>query len=548
MILFEMRLRGLWNDLKRRPTRYVFGWVFLALVYWGILSATRYGVSFIDQYPAIGTIADAVMQRALESLFIMLALGVAFSVLTTAITTLYSSSDLPFLLSLPVQPERVFYLKVTETYLNSALLPAVFTIPVLVGLGLERSAPLLYYPLAIFSLLALYALPVAFGSFIALILMRVAPAGRVKEISTALSVILAAGLIFALRALRPEQLATMTPEAFEDLLTRFANLNIAWLPTGWTSAAVWGALEGKLTPSAFLLAGIALVALFMVARLAAFAYRDGWIRALDSGTPKLERKAKPLSWWEKPYHWFGRGGSVMIKDNRLLMRDPSQWSQLLVLVALAGVYLVSVGSTSVNVQRFKDAIGVLNLSFLSFLLAGIGIRMAYPAVSLEGEGFWLLRTSSLRSRDIVITKFLHTLPLMLTLGVGIGVATALMIDLSPTLAIASPIAGFCSAMVISALGVGLGAAFPRFDATNPAEIPMSSGGLLYMTMSLMFAALLTILFARPVFRAFQNPEIIVWLQPEGWLHLSYILALTLAATFLPLFYGTYSLAKYEPGD
>ncbi|MCA9838913.1 MAG: hypothetical protein KC422_18500 [Trueperaceae bacterium] len=548
MILFAMRLRGLLNDLKKRPGRYLFGWFFLALVFWGILAATRYGVGFIDRYPAVGSIADAVMQRSLEGLFSMLTLGVAFSVLTTAITTLYSSHDLPFLLSLPVPPERVFYLKVAETYINAALLPAIFTIPVLLGLGLERSAPWLYYPLALFSLLALYAIPVALGSFIALFLMRIAPAGRVKEISTALSVVLAAALIFGLRALRPEQLAAMSPEAFEALLQRFAEFRIGWLPTSWTSGAVWGALEGKVTPAIFILAGLSLVLLFLVARLAAFAYRDGWIRGLDSGAPKLDSRAKGPSFWERPFYLLGRGGSIMVKDNRLLLRDPSQWSQLLVLTALAGVYLVSLSSVEVDLQRFKDAVGTMNLMFLGFLMSGIGIRMAYPAVSLEGEGFWLLKTSALKPKQIVMTKFWHSLPLMLILGLGLGTSAAFLIDLSPTLAIASPLAGISSAFVISGLGVGLGAAFPRFDATNPSEIPMSAGGLLYMTLSLIYAALLTTVFAWPAWRTLRNPTEVLWLQSEGVLFLLGILLLTLLGTFLPLIFGSYSLSKYEPGD
>ena len=41
--------------------------------------------------------------------------------------------------------------------------------------------------------------------------MRIAPAGKVKEVATALSVIFAAALILGLRALRPEQLTALNP-------------------------------------------------------------------------------------------------------------------------------------------------------------------------------------------------------------------------------------------------------------------------------------------------------------------------------------------------
>src|SRR5690606_39712247 len=53
---------------------------------------------------------------------------------------------------------RVFGLKVAETYASSALLPAAFTVPVIVALGLHRGAPLTFYPLALLALASLYAL------------------------------------------------------------------------------------------------------------------------------------------------------------------------------------------------------------------------------------------------------------------------------------------------------------------------------------------------------------------------------------------------------
>ena len=565
-MLFAMRLRGVINGAKRHPSRYIIGFGFLALVYWGIYSMTRQGVRFLDSYPGIDMIADAIAQRSIEALFVILMLGVAFSVLTTAITTLYSSEDLPFLLSLPVDAVHVFYLKVTETYLNAALLPAIFTLPALVGLGVERGAPLSYYPIALAAILALYAIPVAIGSFFALFLMRIAPAGRVKELSTALSVFLAAGLIFGLRALRPEQIMAFSDEEFQQFLAQFASLEVSWLPSNWASQAVWSALSGGVSGATYLLALISLLLLWVIARLAAFAYREGWVRSLESGNPKLDPRVLPAALWERGFYRFGRIGSVIVKDIRLLLRDPTQWSQLLVLLALAGVYLVSVSSVSVegegglsaaNIQLFRDVLGTMNLMFLGFLLAGIGVRTAYPIVSLEGEGFWMLRTGPLRSIDIVMTKFWNAVPIMAILGAGLGFAAARLIDVSPILAFVSPIAGLCAAVATTGLGVGLGAAYPRFDATNPAEIPLSPGGLLYMTLSLLYAAAMTVMLALPAWQALRpsswfpigaRPSGFYWLQPQGLMLLAAILLFTALVTLLPLLYGSRQLSMYESGS
>src|SRR5690606_936255 len=117
---------------------------------------------------------------------------------------------------------------------------------------------------------------------------------------------------------------------------------------------------------------------------------------------------------------------------------------------------------------------------LAFLLAGVGIRLAFPLVSLEGEALWLMRSAPVRARRLVAAKFLGVLPVLLVMGVGLGWAVAGRLELSPTLALAAPLSGALSALAVAGLGVGLGAAYPRFDSTNPAEIAVSSGGLLYM--------------------------------------------------------------------
>src|SRR5690606_38519327 len=170
------------------------------------------------------------------------------------------------------------------------------------------------------------------------------------------------------------------------------------------------------------------------------------------------------------------------------------------LAALAGVYFISTASLPVGIQRFRDVIGAMNVAFLAFLLAGVGVRLAFPLVSLEGEAVWLLRTAPVRAWRIVFAKFLGALPPMLALGVGLGWAVAGRLELSPALAVAAPLAGGLAAVAVAGLGVGLGAAFPRFDAVNPNEVAVSSGALLYMALSLVYAAISTALFAYPAWR------------------------------------------------
>lgn len=545
--LLALRARAVARSVVRAPWRHGVAVSFLAAVAWGIAALVERGVRWIDAYPLIGTIADAALQRSLEAFVTLLALGVAFSVLTSAVTTLYTAQDLPLLLSWPVPVGRVFGLKVLETYVGSALLPAALTVPVLVGLGAARDAPAVFYPIAVVAVAALYALPVAFGAGAALVLMRIAPAGRVKEVSTAASVVVAAALVVALRAFRPEQLADLTPEEFEAFLTAFAALDLGAWPPGWAGAAVWSALGGRLDVALVPLVGATALALVALTWAAAGAYRAGWLRGLDSAPRRRDPRPRRAAAWERPLAALGPLGAVVVKDLRLLVRDPTQASQLLVLVALAGVYLVSTASLEVEGQRFRDALGALNLAFLGLLLAGVGVRLAYPVVSLEGEGWWWLRTAPVRARTIVLAKLAHALPPLLVLGVGLGIAQAALLDVSANLATAAALAGALAATAVAALGVGLGAAFPRFDATQTAEVPMSPGGLLYMTTALAYAAGLTVVLAYPAWTTLVDPDLPVWATAAGRATAAVAVAWTAAFAVGALAFGTWRLDRYEAG-
>lgn len=545
--LLALRAQGLWNAIRRAPLRHLLAGSLMLAVAVAICWGVERGVRWIDRYPLIGNIADVALQRSLELFVTLLLLGVAFSALSNAITTLYTATDLPLLLSLPLPAARVFRLKVLETYLSSAALPALLTVPVVLGLGIARDAPAVYYPVAVTAVLALYALPVALGALLALLLMRLAPAGRVKEVSTALTVLLAAGLVLAFRAIRPEQLAELTPEQFEVFLQAFASLQLGAWPPGWAGTAVWQGLAGQVGASLWWLLLLTALAMWLLTATAVRAYQAGWVRGLDVGGGRRDPRPRAAAWWERPLARLGPWGGLVVKDLRSLWRDPSQWSQLLVLLALAGVYLVGTTSVPVEGQRFRDILGTLNLAFLSFLLSGVGTRLAFPALSAEGEGLWLLRTAPLSAASVVAAKLVLVLPPLLILGLGLGAAQALLLDVSPGLASASWLAGGCAALAVACMGVGLGAAFPRFDATQVAEVPMSPGGLLYMATSLVYAAGLTALLAFPALAGWLPPDGALWTSQWGALAAALAVAWTLAFSGVAMLLGILRFRRWEPG-
>lgn len=546
MTLAQLRARAGARTLAAKPAWLAAAIVMLGGVSYGAYRLVKYGVEWLYAYPLITTIAPAVTQRSLEGFFLMLMAAVLFSVLIASIGTLYGADDLELLLAHPVSATRVFALKVLELFTNAAGLPLAFTIPVLVGVGAALGAHPLYYPVSVLASAALYALPVTLGALLALVLVRVSPAGRVREVATAVSITTAAAALLGLPALRPEQLTVITAEdseAFERFLQAFTRLEIGWLPPAWATNASWAAVDGRLHASLAALILVGAAGLLAAGALARLAFRRGWVRSLDAAPAPRARTAWPAPAWERLLAGrFGAIGAVLVKDARVFTRDVQQWSQVLVLLALGGVYFLSLAAIPVPTQQFRNVIGALNIAFIGFLVAGVALRTAYPSVSYEGSAYWLAQVQPLRKRDLVIAKYLFALPLILALAGGLGVAAVRALEVSPTLAIAAPLAAVCSAIAMTGLAVGLGAAHPRFAFTNPNELAMTPGAITYMALALAYSALLTFLLARPAWNAISNPrQLDYWQTPEGSLVLAGVIGVTLLATALPLWHGTRQL-------
>lgn len=519
-----------------------------ALLMWGEVYGTWRSLKFLGGFGSLGT---NVFARVLEIGLITLSSGVTFSATTAAIQTLYLSDDLNFLLAQPIATWRVFALKVFETFLNTALVPTLLVLPLLLTVDVYFQAPAWAYGATVLAALLTFAAPVGLGALLAVALMRVAPVGRVREVSTALGVLISAGLVYAIRALRPEVLIQkmQNPKQFEELLRQMSGPSSPFLPPSWAAQTVWQAAQGRVS---FLLWPLLLLTgllLLSATALAARAYQEGWARALDSSQPALDptpRRASALETW---FSRLGVGGSLAYKDLRLTLRDPTQWSQLLVVAALAGVYLISVSNVPIPVPQFRGIVGYIQLAFQGFIISGVAVRLAFPALSMEARAYWLLRTGPLSARQIVLSKFWGVLPLMVALGLVMGVASALSMKLGPLLVLLSVLMGLSNAFVMTALGVALGAASPKFTADNPAEIGLSPGGLAFMGLSLLYSVACLLLLAKPAAANALRPELFPGYSalqtPEGVAGLLGLALLTVLGTWLSLRWGWQRLDRLE---
>jgi ABC-2 type transport system permease protein len=194
---------------------------------------------------------------------------------------------------------------------------------------------------------------------------------------------------------------------------------------------------------------------------------------------------------------------LVLKELRVFFRDSTQWSQLILLAVLVVVYVVNIRYLPLTGDGMTffivNIIPFVNLALSGFVLASIAARFLFPAVSLEGRTWWLLRSSAMSMRDLLWAKFwTGTLPL-LVLAVGIVAVTNVLLKVSPFMFAVSLGTITLMTFAIAGLAIGFGTMYPQFESENAAQIPTSFGGLLFMMTAICLIGAILVLEARPIY-------------------------------------------------
>jgi ABC-2 type transport system permease protein len=241
-----------------------------------------------------------------------------------------------------------------------------------------------------------------------------------------------------------------------------------------------------------------------------------------------------------------------MKEMKTFFRDQTQWPQLLLLVALIVIYVYNFSvlpleKSPVKTIYLQNVIAFLNMGLAAFVLTAVAARFVFPAVSLEGEAFWIVRAAPISLRSFLWIKFfVYSGPLLILAEILI-VATNIMLHVTTFMMWLSTATMLFMVPGIVALGVGLGATYPDFKSENPAQAVTSFGGLLFMLFSAGFIGLVIVLEAGPVYTYFMSGvrghamSLFQWL----WLIVSFMLVLLLCllALLVPMRLGINNLRE-----
>jgi ABC-2 type transport system permease protein len=437
-------------------------------------------------------LGDYLIRLGLSWLFLTFLSFLAFSSVVTSLSTFFLSDDLRLLMAAPVDSRRLFHARFARTLGQASWMVVVFITPVLTGVGLARSAPLSYYLTALLAVVPFVVIPVALGSLITLGLVNVFPARRAREVLMLMGLVFATSVVLLLRFIQPERLLRV--ESMPEVTAFFATLQspiTPLLPSFWAGETIFASLQGGSDPlHALALWTTALAAVVTSASLFQRWHFAGFSKSQEARKVRVTR----WGWIDSTLAWLPMspvGRQLLVKDLKVFLRDVSQWSQLLLLLALVLVYLYNF--RVLDLERIpsmsrvlKNVYAFLNLAMAGFVMATVAVRFVFPLVSSEGGAFWIIRTAPIRLRDFLWSKFWTGLVPVLLLSECLTVAGNELLGVDPFLKRVAAVTIVFMSFALVGLATGLGARYPRFAADNATQVAGSYGGVAFMILAVLF--------------------------------------------------------------
>ncbi len=508
-------------------------------------------------FQSISGLGDLLGRLLISMILLTLFSLLIFSNIIGGLSNLFLSRDLDMLLASPLYPEEVFAAKGLQTALESSWMPAIFGLPIFMAYGYVYRAGVLYYLTLAHLGFALAIIAASLGLLVTMILVYLVPARRAKDFAVFMAILAGVGVYILFRFLKPERL--VNPDSFFTVahyLNALQAPRSPYLPTQWVADSLWACLGGKNTGffhEALLTWSTAAALAVINLWTSYFIYEKGFSRAQEAR--KRNRGAGAiLDLAARTVERLGGRiiGPIAAKEMRVFFRDNTQWSQLLLLGALVAVYIYNFSvlpleMSPVRIDFFQNQLAFINLSLAGLVLSAVSARLVFPAVSYEGQAYWIIKSSPLRLRYFLAGKLTIYLIPLLVLGAVLVTATNSLLDAEPLIRTITTLTILLMAFAIGGMGIGLGAVYPNFKNPNIAQTATGFGAVAYMILSASYVILTALLEAGPVYILFMAKAKTDPITPLQMLFIASsflaVLLLSLSAIILPLRLGEKALMR-----
>ncbi len=459
---------------------------------------------FISLYSLFGRsdLDDALRALIATKLLSISAFGffvlLLFSNVIVALGFLFTANDLPLLVSAPVSFRRLYLARLIQTAFSSSWMFFLFAPPVFLAYALALDCGVHFLLIATFSSIPFLVIPAALGTIIISIFVNIIPAYRVRDILAFVCLLVVIATLALSRHYPPATNSLPTDfTGFTTSLVALHSPDVVWLPSYWVSESLnTFVTHGEFAAPAHSYLALLWGTAFVFVTLGAFLYQRLFLRGWSlsrEGTRNLRAPASVLSSvvgrFLIPFHQQLR--AMVFKDARMFLRDPTQAVHLLLLLTLSFVYLYNfraikeVPTVENELLTWWHALlSVANVVLGGCVIAAVSTRFVFPAISLEGRAYWLVRVAPLSIRQLLWKKFLTWIVPVSIVAVTLLLSGAFALDVSENGLLVSVFFAISLSIGIVGLAIGVGAVYANFRWETPIQVTAGFGSLVFMLLAL----------------------------------------------------------------
>lgn len=474
-----------WRTWPHRWTWTLFGTV-VALVFGALLFAFfARTFHYLNQLPDFTRpFVVGLLQRLMAALLLALTTMVFLSSVLNALSLLYLSDDLEFLMVLPVRRSVLLGFRSLGVVFQSTYMVYLVLLPVWLAMVRELGLPGVFVGWA-FLTMSLYVVPVALlGVAATTVLVRVFPVRRLHQFGVVLLAVALTGLLFYVRMMRPERwVRPFDPAELWGLLRQLETPGSAWLPYGWASVAMLAPFVQPAWMTQVPYAGPALAGWGVAVPVLAWtvtrrAFYGSWLKAREA-LGRIGGRGRRV---RRDVRRSSVDAWLLVKEWWSFSRDPAQWGHLLLVGAVLAVYFFNVRLIPVPHPAVAYFVWALNVAMTGFILSALAARFVLPAFSSDGPAYWLLYVLPLDPGRLYWVRWaFYTVGLTVLSEVLLLGSLRLQRLSHPAFVALNAYMALALAVVLGTMALTAGVRFRRHEEAHASvRLAVGAGGLLYM--------------------------------------------------------------------
>jgi len=480
-----------------------------------VIGGFFYGVYFIfykifKYLTSVQDIGYALSDRLISLGFLAFFTMLLISNIISSISTLFRSRETRYLMATPLNKNQVFWVRFMNNFFFSSWATLVIGLPMAISYMVTNTMSIWYIVWVFGALMLFLIIPAFIGSIISMLLM---PA--VKKLSFKWSVVTLIGItsIIAYSYVKSNLSGGLMFNVLGDMtmlnyyFRQLGSHRTPFFPHIWFTEIISALRQGQ-NMRAFLftsaLASTTFFGFFITDYVSKKIFQTSF-EAAETMTHKKHSKSTSLhnsKLWRLLSFLKQDVRSLWVKDIKLFIRDPNQWSQFAVLLVLLVLYLVNLKfiPSKITSTYLRTVIAFANFAFCGYILATLSVRFVYPGISMEGKSLWSLATAPIGLKKLFWEKYTLSFVTFIIIAEIIAVISNGLLSQSNLMTIITATGIFLMSIALVSLNMGLGILFPTFEELNPMRIASSGGGMIAALLSLVYVGLTVILLAMPTYR------------------------------------------------